>query len=146
VSVSYVSAELRRTVARRAGYLCEYCLTHEEDTFLECEVDHIISEKHGGRTCEENLAYACFFCNRHKGSDVGSVVPGTERFVRFYNPRKDRWPEHFALSRDGIIIEPLSEIGEATVRIFGFNAEERILERKSLSEIGRYPVEEAREG
>ena len=71
---SYVSAALRRLVAERAAYLCEYCLLHEEDTFFGCEVDHIISEKHGGPTVAENLAYACAFCNRAKGSDVGSIV------------------------------------------------------------------------
>jgi hypothetical protein len=46
---SYVSAELRRLVANRANHKCEYCLIHEEDTFFGCEVDHIISLKHGGR-------------------------------------------------------------------------------------------------
>lgn len=53
---SYVSAALRQLVAERAEYLCEYCLLHEEGTFFGCEVDHIISEKHGGPTVAENLA------------------------------------------------------------------------------------------
>jgi hypothetical protein len=39
-----MSEELRRLVATRAEHLCEYCLIHEEDTFLGCEVDHIISD------------------------------------------------------------------------------------------------------
>jgi 5-methylcytosine-specific restriction endonuclease McrA len=56
---SYINEELRRLVALRAEYLCEYCLIHEEDTFYGCEVDHIISLKHGGPTEAENLAYAC---------------------------------------------------------------------------------------
>gem|GEM_PF-1829697 len=30
---SYVSEDLRRLVAIRAEYLCEYCLIHEDDTF-----------------------------------------------------------------------------------------------------------------
>jgi hypothetical protein len=80
---SYVSAALRRLVALRADFLCEYCLVHEDDTVFGCEVDHIISEKHGGATEAENLAYACAFCNRAKGSDIGSIVPGTGDFVRF---------------------------------------------------------------
>ena len=54
---SYVSAELRRLVAQRAEGLCEYCLIHESDTFFGCQVDHIISEKHGGQTAPENLGY-----------------------------------------------------------------------------------------
>jgi hypothetical protein len=61
MSETYISAELRRLVAARAEGLCEYCLIHEEDTFFGCEVDHIISEKHGGSTDAGNLAYACLF-------------------------------------------------------------------------------------
>src|SRR5438445_7340424 len=53
---SYVSAELRRFVAERADHLCEYCLVHEDDRGFGCQVDHIISEKHGGLTEESNLA------------------------------------------------------------------------------------------
>ena len=41
---SYINAALRRLVATRAEYLCEYCLIHEEDAFFGCEVDHIISD------------------------------------------------------------------------------------------------------
>jgi HNH endonuclease len=51
---SYISPALRRLVATRAEYLCENCLIHEDDTFFGCEVDHIISEKHGGQTAEIN--------------------------------------------------------------------------------------------
>jgi hypothetical protein len=37
-------------------------------------------------------------------------------------------------------LRPLSEIGEVTVRILGFNQPEQILERESLRTGGRYPV------
>ncbi len=80
---SYLSDDLRRLVAKRANSLCEYCLVHEDDTYFGCEVDHIISVKHGGSTTADNLAYACFFCNRDKGSDIGSIVWETNKFVRF---------------------------------------------------------------
>ena len=134
---SYVSAALRRLVAVRADALCEYCLIHEDDAVFGCEFDHIISEKHGGATDAENLAYACAFCNRAKGSDIGSIVPRTGRFVRFFNPRTDRWAEHFTL--DGVTIVALSEIGEVTARILDFNNSDRLLERQTLWEVGRYP-------
>jgi hypothetical protein len=91
MSVTYISAEVRRLVIARAEGLCEYCLIAEEDTFYGCEVDHIISEKHGGPTPEDNLCYACVFCNQAKGSDVGSIYWESREFVRFVNPRIDRW-------------------------------------------------------
>jgi 5-methylcytosine-specific restriction endonuclease McrA len=90
----YISLEIRQQVATRAGFLCEYCLIAEEDTFFGCEVDHIIGLKHGGSSALDNLAYACAFCNRHKGSDIGSISEPGE-FSRFFNPRTDRWAEHF---------------------------------------------------
>lgn len=132
-----VNAEIRLVVATRADYLCEYCLIAEEDTFFGCHVDHIISIKHRGETKADNLAYACAFCNRFKGSDIASLSSETAALVRFFNPRIDRWSDHFQLQ--GLSIEPRTEIGEVTVRILRFNDNERILERQELNKIGRYP-------
>jgi hypothetical protein len=140
VSSTYVSADLRRLVVARAESLCEYCLVHADDAFFGCEVDHVVSEKHGGLTTADNLAFACLPCNRRKGSDIGSVAEGTGALTRFYNPRTDVWLEHFSYDEDGSVIRPLSEIGEVTARIFGFNQPEQVLERESLRTGGRYPV------
>jgi hypothetical protein len=140
---SYINEELRRLVALRAEHLCEYCLIHEEDTFYGCEVDHIISLKHGGPTEAENLAYACAICNRQKGSDIGSIERGTGEFSRFFNPRIDRWGEHFRLEET--MIQPQTRIGEVTARILGFNHSDRLLERQTLIAVGRYPTASALE-
>lgn len=144
MSLTRVGASLRRLVIRRARGLCEYCLIHESDTYFGCQIDHIISEKHGGPTEQENLAYACLFCNRSKGSDIGSIVPSSRQFVRFYNPRVDRWAEHFALDDDMKIL-PLTPIGVATARILAFNDSQRLLERQMLRQNGRYPAASAQE-
>jgi hypothetical protein len=137
MSVTYIPAELRRLIVARAEGLCEYCLIAEEDTFLGCEVDHIISEKHGGPTSADNLAVACVFCNQAKGSDVGSIHWETRTFHRFFNPRADRWGEYFVLA--GAIIEPITNIGAVTARILGFNTDDRVLERRLLRSASRYP-------
>ena len=137
MSITYVSAELRRLVVARAEGLCEYCLIAEEDTFYGCEVDHIISEKHGGLTVDANLAFACAFCNWSKGSDVGSIEWGNGEFVRFFSPRTDRWADHFVLAENRI--EKVTAIGAVTIRILGFNSRERLLERLTLQEMKRYP-------
>jgi len=134
---SYVSEELRELVAARSERLCEYCLIHEEDTFFQCQVDHIVSVKHGGQTEAANLAYACAVCNRNKGSDVGSILFPSREFTRFFNPRTDIWARHFKL--EGAIIKPLTNIGKVTAQILDFNNEDRILERQTLIAIGRYP-------
>lgn len=141
MSSTYIPAELRRQIVARANNICEYCLIHEDDTYFGCQVDHIISEKHGGPTEAENLAYACSFCNRQKGSDIGSVVRSTGQFTRFFNPRTDRWADHFKL--EGVTIVALTDIGEVTARILGFNHIDQLVEREDLQTIGRYPPEEA---
>jgi hypothetical protein len=116
-------------------------LIREDDTFFGCEVDHILSLKHGGKTKEDNLAFACLPCNRHKGTDIGSMVADSGEFSRLFNPRQDRWSDHFRL--EGPLIKPITNIGRVTVSILQLDAIERILEREALISIGRYPSEEA---
>lgn len=138
MSLTRIPATLRRKVALRADFLCEYCLLHEDDTYFGCEIDHIISEKHSGLTQEDNLAYACFACNR---SDIASLVPSTERLAPLFHPRRDRWHEHFRLSEtDGITFIPRSDVGEVTLRLLRINDPDRLLERRTLRQAGRYPV------
>jgi hypothetical protein len=137
----YIGADLRRLVVERAERVCEYCLIHEDDTFFGCQVDHVISEKHGGKTEPGNLAYACAFCNRHKGTDIASISQRTERLTALFNPRTDSWQEHFRIEEATIV--PLTEVGEVTVSLLGFNSFDRILERSALIEAGRYPSREA---
>ena len=140
--VSYISESFRRLVTNRAGGLCEYCLIHEDDTFFGCEIDHIISLKHGGETEESNLAYACLSCNRHKGTDIGSVLADRAEFIRFFNPRSDQWSHHFRL--EGALFKSITDIGKVTISILQFNSGERVFERETLIAIGRYPTESAR--
>ncbi len=144
MSQTYIPAEMRRLVIGRAGRRCEYCLIHEDDTYFGCEVDHVVSEKHGGLTVVENLAYACLVCNRYKGSDLGSILVPSGDLIRFFNPRIDAWSDHFSL--DGVTIKPLTVIGQVTERIFRFNAIERLMEREALRVIGRYPIGVATRG
>ena len=105
-----VSDALRRLVMSRADFLCEYCLVQAVDLYHGCEVDHVISIKHGGLTALENLASACFHCNRHKGTDIGSLGRHGGSLVRFYNPRSDAWKTHFYHNNGRI--EPLTDIGK----------------------------------
>ena len=138
MSRSFVSTALRQFVKTRANGLCEYCLIHERDTYFGCQVVHVISVKHGGANGENNLAYACTYCNRNKGSDIGSIQLQTKLFIRFFNPRIDLWTDHFRL--DGVRIVSLTNIGEVTARILDFNHVDRLIEREELMRIGHYPL------
>jgi len=124
-------------VRERAGERCEYCLYPQEASFLAFEVEHIIAEKHGGATTENNLALACPYCNRFKGTDLGSLDPESGQLTPLFNPRTQQWAEHFRL--DGAWIVPLTPEGRVTVAILQLNHPDRILERQRLIQVEEYP-------
>jgi HNH endonuclease len=129
MSTSYIKADLRRLVEERAAFSCEYCPASNTVTFFPHEVDHIVAEKHNGRTVSENLAYACWRCNRFKGSDLGSFDPQTDEFSFLFHPRNQHWDEHFQVAKDYSIIG-LTPEGRTTVVLLQFNQQERIQERQ----------------
>lgn len=137
----YIPNELRKLVRQRALNTCEYCLVHEDNTFLDFHIDHIISLKHGGTTTEDNLAFTCATCNRHKGTDLGSFLNDPSKIIRFYHPRTDQWLNHFSI--DGPYIKGKTAIGKVTLKIFHLNDEHRILERNLLIETNDFPSTEA---
>jgi hypothetical protein len=40
---------------------------------------------------------SCLLCDRYKGSDVAAPDPTTGEIVPLFNPRQQRWQEHFTL-------------------------------------------------
>jgi len=126
-----ILASLRREVRERAGERCEYCLLAESQAFFPHEPDHLIAVKHGGRTISANLALACFDCNRFKGSDIGSIDPVTGELVALFNPRAQRWSEHFLLNGGQII--PLTAVGRVTERLLRLNLPTRVEIRERLA-------------
>ena len=135
---SAVPERLRRQVQQRAQGRCEYCLIHEEDIFYPHEADHVIAEKHGGPTSLDNLAWACFYCNRFKGSDLSSIDPVSQRIVSLFHPRLQKWNRHFRLN--GGLIEGITSSGRATTVLFHMNELERVAFRLGLIEIGHYAI------
>jgi 5-methylcytosine-specific restriction endonuclease McrA len=132
-----VATSLRGMVQARAGFRCEYCLIHEEDSHFAHQPDHVIARKHRGPTVDENLAWACYLCNLLKGSDIASVDLETGQIVRLFNPRVDNWADHFRLA-DGQIVA-LTPIGRVTEHLLQFNQPLSVHERQLLIAAGRYP-------
>lgn len=128
--MTYVPASLRELVINRAGNRCEYCRYPQHTTLFAFEMEHIIAEKHGGQTNAENLALACPYCNRAKGTDLASLDPETGNLTPLFNPRTQVWSEHFML--DGASVVPLSAVGRVTVAILQMNAAGRVAERTEL--------------
>ena len=130
----YISATLRQFVTERAKNCCEYCLYPQAASFLSFEMEHIIADKHHGQSVPENLALACPYCNRYKGSDLGSIDPETMVLTPFFNPRTEIWADHFKFD-NGLIVGLTAE-GRVTVDILQFNLQERVAERQRLYDAG----------
>ena len=131
------SAELRRQVIGRADGRCEYCLIHQDDAVASHQIDHVIADKHGGPTSLRNLALACILCNVRKGSDLSSIDPETSEVTALFNPRAQRWKEHFRF--DGVRVVGLTPEGRTTVWLLQLNSIERLAERRELRKVGRLP-------
>lgn len=125
---------LVRTVWKRARERCEYCLIPKWALPLPFQIDHIIAEKHGGQTVENNLALACPHCNRFKGPNIAGVDPASDQTVRLFDPRRDIWEEHFQW--EGARIVGRTPIGRASVQVLAMNADDLLLIRLELRKEG----------
>jgi hypothetical protein len=122
---------IRELVRSRANYRCEYCRLPQSSLPLAAfHVEHVIARQHGGSSEAENLALACDRCNLYKGPNLTAVDPATSAVVRLFNPRTDRWDDHFG--QRNYLIVGLSDIGRATSRLLNMNAERRVSLRIAL--------------
>ncbi len=117
-----IDAALRHHVRSRAGDRCEYCqLPESRAEVAPFHIEHVIARQHGGADELSNLALACYHCNLHKGPNLAGSDPESGAMVPLFNPRTQRWQDHFEL-RDTWIVG-LSPTGRATVRVLAINAE-----------------------
>ena len=120
---------MRRDVWARANNCCEYCKMPQLFDPATFEIDHVIPEKMNGATELANLALACFKCNNHKGPNIAAITTTGERAYLF-DPRSDRWAEHFAW--DGPSLIGLTAKGNATIALLQINASHRVAHRRQL--------------
>ena len=121
---------------QRANHRCEYCRMPYPHYRLPSQIDHIIARQHGGATASDNLAMACYHCNRFKGPNIAGLDPASGELVGLFHPRLDSWAEHFRL--DGALIVGQSAVGRATVRVLAMNAGDLLRLRIELQEEGLF--------
>ena len=131
---SKVSSAIRKFVASRANFRCEYCLKPEIIANFSFHIEHIIGRQHGGSDQLSNLAYACSWCNWKKGPNIATVLQEHGALVPLFHPRKDIWNDHFSVEA-GVIIGK-TDIAAGTIRVLDMNTLELIMERKILTEVG----------
>jgi len=119
----YIAHELRERVAQEAQYRCGYCLTQSAAMGMPMEIDHLYPQSLGGSSQAENLWLACPQCNRNKGVHIDGPDPMSGRRVPLFNPRIQRWRDHFVWQQNGLYIAGISPSGRATVALLRMNNE-----------------------
>lgn len=140
MSKTPIPKRLRDQVAQDARHRCGYCRCSETITGTELEVDHLTAEANRGRTVRANLWLACTPCNKRKAKRRRVKDPVTGRLVRLFDPRRDKWDDHFRWAQGGLLIEGISDIGRAMVEALKLNhPAHRIEARRAWINAGWHP-------
>jgi len=126
-----IPIELAKRIRETAGNRCGYCLSPQHLVMARLEIEHIVPLARGGSDEENNLWLACPLCNNHKSDKTEAVDPETEKSVLLFNPRIQRWSDHFRWSDDGIRIIGLTPVGRATVAALHLSDDPDALEVRS---------------
>lgn len=126
-------------VCERASYLCEYRHTSEFWQAVRFTLDHVLPVAAGGEDIEENLALACFHCNRRKADKQSAVDAETGETIPIFNPRQHNWADHFIWSADGLRILPQTAIGRVTISLLELNRERILFIRAADASVDRHP-------
>lgn len=135
----YITEATQNQVRQRAKLLCEYCHASEQWQYVSFTVDHVIPLTKGGANSIDNLALACFHCNRQKSDKVVAFDEQSLSEVPLFNPRTDSWQEHFIWSTDTLLIIGLTPTGRATAAALTFNRARIVNICAADREIRRHP-------
>lgn len=137
----YIPASLRAEVIKRANDRCEYCLLAQTGQAAKFHIDHVVPVTSGGQTTSDNLALACVSCSLRKAAKLYATDPVTTKAVTVFNPRQQRWTEHF--SWEGFFIVGLTPTGRATVEPLNMNRALMVAIREEEALLGRHPASSA---
>ena len=136
----HISDAVDRRVRDAARHRCGYCLSPQHLVMARLEIEHIIPSSKGGTSDESNLWLSCPLCNRSKGNRTQANDPISGNEVPLYNPRTQRWSDHFAWTIDGLRIVGLTPTGRATVALLNLDCDpDAILVRSYWVQAGWHP-------
>ena len=118
---TYIPENLRSRIEQTDRRRCCYCLTSEANSGIPMTFDHILPVSKGGLTTLENICLACRSCNEFKSNVTEAIDPLTGEKMPLFNPRQQKWSDHFAWSLDSIRVEGLTSIGRATITALRMN-------------------------
>jgi hypothetical protein len=134
-----LSANIREAVMQRADHCCEYCQSQDKYSPNAFTIDHILPEDLGGTNEPDNLAYACFLCNRLKSNKTTGFDPIIQSYVPLFNPRIHIWSQHFSWNENFMLVIGLTSTGRSTVAELQLNRPKLIEYRLALLPFGGHP-------
>jgi hypothetical protein len=132
-----INDELKQAIRERAKYVCEYCHSPERLSANRFTFDHVIPKSLGGSDQLTNLALACRRCNERRYNFVAGIDPETQETAPIFNPRQQKWAEHFIWLNQGVVIEGSTPIGRATCLRLDLN-DTRYPEKDSIRETRQF--------
>ncbi len=130
---------MRERVEARANRRCEYCRAPQDICAYTFHIDHIVPRSNGGADAPANYALACFPCNNAKSDQTTGTDPEIGTELPLFHPRRQKWDEHFAFSRDYSRIKGRTPTGRATVERLKMNARLQVKARPLWVETGVWP-------
>jgi hypothetical protein len=130
-------SEVARLVESRAGGRCEYCAMHQVLQGATFHIEHLMPTSRGGSSEPDNLAWSCPGCNLRKSDLTEARDPESAAVVPLFNPRTDRWPEHFRF--EGYRIVGQTPVGRATAWLLDLNHPRRVLIRQAEELFDLFP-------
>lgn len=118
---------------------CEYCKSQDKYSPTAFTIDHVLPESLDGTSDIENLAYACFLCNRLKSNKLKVFDTITEKWMPLFSPRQHNWNDHFSWSEDATQVIGLTAIGRCTIKELRLNREKLIEYRQCIIPFGTHP-------
>ena len=137
--MSAISQATRKRLAQQALFRCGYCLTQELVSGVPLTIEHLLPRAKGGGNEEENLWLSCRLCNEAKGVLTDAIDPETGELALLFNPRLQRWADHFSWADGGTTVFGLTPTGRATVSALSLNTEFRVCTRALWVEVGWHP-------
>lgn len=120
-----ISKNVQVLVRQRANFLCEYCHSPEFLSTAPLTIDHLKPQSLGGTDNIENLALACRRCNERRYNFTTGIDPKMQQESSLFNPREQKWSEHFVWTADKLIVLGISAMGRATCERLDINDERR---------------------
>ena len=133
-----ISKAIREQVYQRANDYCEYCQAFRQ-IIVSLEIDHIIPISLGRKNDLDNLCAACDKCNGYKKNVIEAIDPQTKTRQKLFNPRSQRWDDHFRWAEGGLVLIGLTPTGRATIEQLKLNRQAIIESRRLWASVGWHP-------